>query len=96
MGDSFDVFENTRVYRNSVAMGIAQVGELAGKLSQEFRSNNLDAPWQKMKHMRNAIAHEYYHMEPPELWEYAVEHMPELMAYCQKVLVKMERQDKGD
>ncbi len=41
------------------AFSLAQIGELAGKLSDEFLAECVDIPWRQIKGMRNLIIHDY-------------------------------------
>lgn len=56
------------VYRNSVAMPILQIGELAKQLSAEFRAESRAIPWRAVAGMRDIFAHHYGAVDPLELW----------------------------
>ncbi len=56
------------VYRNSVAMPILQIGELAKQLSDGFRAANNTIPWRAVAGMRDIFAHHYGSVDPLELW----------------------------
>ena len=40
---------NSSTYRNAVTMPILQIGELANHLSEEFKQQNKQIPWNGMK-----------------------------------------------
>ena len=38
-GDSYDTFQTDAIYRNAAALCILQIGELVGKLTEDFRDS---------------------------------------------------------
>ena len=58
-GDSYAVFSEDPIYRNAVALCILQIGELVGKLTEDFRAAHPGVPWRQIKAMRNIVAHSY-------------------------------------
>ncbi len=86
-GKSFDVFTNDTDYQKSVSFSILQIGELSGKLSDEFRRENAgNVPWAAIKGMRNLFAHNYGSMSREIIWKTAIEDIPPLLAFCEQVL----------
>ena len=75
-------FKNDFVVRNAIAMRILQIGELVGKLSDDFKSVNNGMPWREIKAMRNIAAHNYGEIDIDILWETAVGDIPALKKYC--------------
>ena len=67
-------------------MCIMQIGELAGRLSQEFTVAYPAVPWKSIKAMRNIVAHAYGSISIPDIWDTIVRDLPVLKAYCQKIL----------
>jgi uncharacterized protein with HEPN domain len=45
------------------------IGEMIDKLSVEFKSINPSIPWVKIKDFRNIIAHDYFGIDPDEIWD---------------------------
>ena len=58
-GDDLDTFFNDIDYRKSVSLSILQIGELAGKLSDEYRESTVEMPWRQIRGLRNIVAHSY-------------------------------------
>ena len=56
-GDNLDTFINDIDYRKSVSLSILQIGELAGKLSDEYRQSTTEMPWRQIRGLRNIVAH---------------------------------------
>ena len=84
-GTDFAVFMDDSDYRDSVAMNLLQIGELAGKLSPEYiRTSDID--WRAIKNMRNMFAHDYGSMDMDRIWDTVIIDVPELEAYCRNEL----------
>ena len=58
-GCSKERFIQSTTYQNAVCMCILQIGELIGRLSEDFQEKHSDIPWHKICGMRNFVAHEY-------------------------------------
>lgn len=85
-GDSADVFRNDPIYRNAAALCILQIGELVGKLTDEFREQHPAVPWRQIKAMRNIVAHSYGTVDPEITWEIIADEIPALKAYCEQIV----------
>ena len=83
-GDDYDVFAKDAIYRNAAALCILQIGELVGKLTEEFRETHAAIPWRKIKAMRNIVAHSYGSVDSEVTWEIIKDDIPELKNYCTK------------
>jgi uncharacterized protein with HEPN domain len=69
-----------------VALCILQIGELVGKLTDDFRAQHAAIPWRQIKAMRNIVAHSYGSVDPETTWEIITSDIPELTRYCQVIL----------
>ena len=59
-GRDFDIFNEDADYQRSISFCILQIGELSGKLSDEFRQATASRiQWGPIKGMRNLVAHSY-------------------------------------
>lgn len=67
-GHSKERFEANTTYQNAISMGILQIGELIGRLSDDFKKTNLEIPWHKIRGMRNYVAREYGSMDFEVVW----------------------------
>lgn len=79
-------FAEDFVARNAISMCILQIGELVGKLTEEFRTVNNKMPWREIKAMRNIAAHNYGEIDIDILWETATGDIPQLMEYCRSFI----------
>ena len=85
-GNSAETFQNDPIYRNAAALCILQIGELVGKLTDEFREQHPAVPWRQIKAMRNIVAHSYGTVDPEITWEIITDEIPQLMAYCEQII----------
>lgn len=74
----YNVFTTHEIYQLSCSMCILQIGENVSRLSDEFKDNHDEVPWNKIKGLRNIAAHQYEHVEFIVLWNTLVNRVPEL------------------
>ena len=67
-------------------MCILQIGELVGRLTDDFKAANTDIPWHKIRGMRNYVAHEYGSIDFEIVWFASTKSIPELQTFCEKYL----------
>ena len=92
--DSYEQFEADFIYRNAICLCLLQIGELSGKLSNEFKEDNGEIPWRAIRGMRNMVAHEYGHIDILTLWNTSHKYILELKSFCETVLaVEEEAED---
>ena len=85
-GNSYEIFASDPIYRNASALCILQIGELVGKLTDEFRMTHPSIPWRQIKAMRNIVAHSYGSVDAETTWEIIVDDIPKLKTYCLSIL----------
>lgn len=86
-GASFDIFLRDADFRDSVSMNLLQIGELAGRFSDEFaESTKPQMDWRAIKNMRNMFAHDYGSMDYDRIWETVTEDIPALHVFCSDLL----------
>lgn len=84
---SYEQFNDYDMFYSSCCMYILQIGELVSKLSDEFKEEFNEMPWQSIKDMRNIVAHAYGDLDPEITWNTLIECIPELQEYCKKILI---------
>ena len=85
-GNDAVIFQNDSIYRNAAALCILQIGELVGKLTDDFREQHPGVPWRQIKAMRNIVAHSYGTVDPETTWEIITHDIPTLKEYCEAVI----------
>ncbi len=86
LGSSKDRFDQSTTYQNAVAMCILQIGELVGRLTDDFKTEHSIIPWHKIRGMRNYVAHEYGSIDLDVVWYVATTSIPELKTFCENYL----------
>ncbi len=86
-GSDFSVFCDDSDYRDSIAMNLLQIGELAGKFSQDYVSSSKQN-WRAIKNMRNMFEHDYGSMDIDRIWDTVIIDIPELESFCKAELLK--------
>lgn len=85
-GNSEQEFEENYVFRNACCMCVIQIGELAGKLSEETRAEISHIPWTAIRGMRNVFAHDYGSMDTGRTWHTIRNDIPVLRAACESFM----------
>lgn len=85
-GHSKDRFVESSTYQNAISMCILQIGELVGRLTPDFKTENAGIPWHKIRGMRNYVAHEYGSIDFEIVWFAATKSIPELKDFCEAYL----------
>ena len=65
------------VYNASLYL-LAVIGEAVGNLSEEFKQEHPEIPWQNIKDMRNLLIHEYFGVSGSMVWKTIQERLTEL------------------
>lgn len=90
LGDSLDQFLANTIYQNACCMCILQIGELAGKLSEEARGETPEIPWKQIRGMRNICAHNYGEIDPVSTWATIQKDIPALKINCEAMLSRTD------
>lgn len=86
-GNDYPMFVNDRAYFSAVSMCVLQIGELANGLSEEFRVQTKgEIPWNKVRAMRNLLAHAYMTTDESVMWATVTKDIPALLDFCRKTL----------
>ena len=61
------------------------IGEATAHLSENFRKEHKNIPWREMKDLRNLLIHQYFHIDPEEIWTISVTDIPVLIKDLEKI-----------
>jgi len=75
---SFDDFSNNEMMLAAVVRELEIIGEAAGKLSKNFKSEHPEIPWADIVGMRNRLIHEYFSVDVKLVWQTSQKNVPEL------------------
>lgn len=94
-GRNYEVFANDRVFFHAVSMSLMQVGELANKLSAEFKEkNNGEVDWRRLRYIRNLFAHAYSNVSKKTVFEFATVFIPVYAEFCQQKLGELQKNNQ--
>ncbi len=58
------------------------------RIPEHIRTDNPEMPWRQMRAIRNVVAHEYFGVSLPIIWETVTRRLPELKPALQALLVE--------
>ena len=94
--NSPDRFFKDLMCQDACCMCIAQIGELSGHLSDEYRKNHTELPWREIKDTRNFYVHNYGGINLEYVWNTATKDLPKLKQHCQKSLEEQQDQTETE
>lgn len=68
-GMSFDEFRTDAKTVDAVVRNIEILGEAANSIDPEIRARHLDIPWREIRAVRNIVAHAYFGVSLPIIWQ---------------------------
>ncbi len=78
-----ELFNDPKTF-DAVLMNIMVIGEMSAKLSDDFKNNNPEIEWWKIKGLRNIVAHDYFGVDAEEIWQIIQNKIPGLKLFIQK------------
>lgn len=90
LGNTEAAFAASYIFQNACGMCIIQIGEMAGRLSEEARGAIPQIPWTLIRGMRNTFAHDYGAMDVAMTWATIQSDIPMLRAACEAYLNAQE------
>lgn len=85
-GITLAALKENEVLCDSVLFRLIQISESSVKLSQAFKNQHREIPWQAIKGMRNKIVHEYGDVDFSVIYQTITEDIPELCASFEKLI----------
>lgn len=89
-GMTLEQFAADRKTVDAVVRNLEIIGEAAGNLSDESRAAMPEIEWRKMVAMRNFLAHAYFGVSIPVVWDVIVNKLPLLGEACRRCLKQSE------
>lgn len=85
-GYSHEEFENDRKTINACVFNLSQIGELAGKVSEELQDEYSNIEWRGIKALRNRIVHDYEGINLNIVWEFLTTELNELEEQLKEII----------
>lgn len=89
-GKSREGMESNRMLVLSLIKEIEIIGEAANRVSEEFKANHPQVPWQEIIGMRNHLIHVYFDVDLDVLWITVTKNLPHLAAELEKIFSERE------
>lgn len=85
-GYSHEEFKNDRKTINACVFNLSQIGELAGKVSEELQNQYKDIEWRGIKALRNRIVHDYDGVNLNIVWDFLTTELNELKGRLKEII----------
>lgn len=85
-GYSKEQFEADRKTINACVFDLSQIGELAGKISDETINEYSNIEWRGLKALRNRIVHDYEGVNLSIIWEFLSNEILDLENQIKEIL----------
>lgn len=77
VGDmKYESFAGDKKTISAVLRELSVIGEAARKVTDDFRENHSDIPWEKIFGMRNKLIHDYMGVQLPIVWQTVQDDIP--------------------
>lgn len=71
-------FLNSEDMQELVAFNLMNIGENAGKISNDVKNKSLQIPWREISALRNIIVHDYINIQQNIIWNTVQKDIPKL------------------
>lgn len=85
-GFDFAKFTHDRKTQDAVVRNLEIIGEAAGRLPESIKAVATDIEWRKIIGLRNILAHEYFGVSLPMVWDVVQNKLEPLELTCRKLL----------
>lgn len=77
VGDmKYESFTGDKKTISAVLRELSVIGEAARKVTDDFRENHSEIPWEKIFGMRNKLIHDYMGVQLPIVWQTVQDDIP--------------------
>lgn len=84
-------FEQDELIQTWVIHHIQIIGEASRKLSDDLLEKYPHIPWAEIVAMRNILVHEYFGIDPDEVWVAVERDLPKLKISVQRVIAELPK-----
>jgi len=83
-------FDRNELIQVWIIHHLQMIGESASAISESFRTRHSDIPWPQIVAIRNILVHEYFGVDPAEIWSAVENDLPNLKTAIQKALRELK------
>ena len=89
-GIDYNTFTKDTKTQDAVIRNLEIIGEAAGRLPEPVRASAPEIEWKKIVGLRNILAHEYFGVSLPVVWDVVQSKLSLLETSCLKLLNQFE------
>ena len=86
VGMDYESFVKDKKTRDAVVRNLEIIGEAAGRLPESFRSAAPEIEWRKIVSLRNILAHQYFGLSLPIIWDVVQSKLQPLETSCLELM----------
>ena len=90
-GMDIDAFGLDRKTQDAVIRNLEVIGEASRNLSGELKARSNEIEWSKIVAFRNILAHEYFGVSIPIVWDIVQNKIDPLRETCTRLLEQMDK-----
>ena len=91
----FDDFKADIKTQDAVVRNLEIIGEASGRLPEEVHLSAPEIEWRKIIGIRNILAHEYFGISLPIIWDIVQNKLNELSNTCSRLISESPGRSKG-
>jgi uncharacterized protein with HEPN domain len=92
---NFDAFKEDIKTQDAVVRNLEIIGEASGRLPEAVRHAAPEIEWRKVVGIRNILAHGYFGISLPIIWDVVQNKLDDLSDVCLRLLAEAGDQDSG-
>lgn len=85
-GVTYEQFDSSKMIIDAVIRELEIIGEASHNLSSQFKQENPEIQWRRMKDMRNFLIHEYFGVNTKVVWDTCQKDIPLFKDFVNKTL----------
>ena len=91
--DSAEALYANEAIFDAILMNFIVIGESISRISPDLKENYSEIPWNEAKAMRNIVAHNYFGVDPEEVWDIIQNHLFNLEMQISGIIADLEKQN---
>lgn len=84
----FNSFSSDEKTIDAVVRNFEIIGEAANRISEEFKSENREIDWKRIRGFRNRIVHDYFGIDYEIVWTIIETYLDELIDWLETIIEK--------
>jgi uncharacterized protein with HEPN domain len=87
-GLNFQSFEKDDKTIDAVVRNFEIIGEASNRIDPDFKLNNPEIEWNRLRGFRNRIVHEYFGVDNEIIWDIIQNYLNELIHWIEMIIKK--------